>query len=114
MGETDSEFRQVFFEAVDEGLLVLGESGRNAVYFHLQKLYSLRREDISSKPEAFMESLRKIFGVGAEVIERAILKSLYRKLGLNYKEKEQYNFVTCLNDAKHVAVQKSTKEIIDN
>lgn len=111
MPETGSEFGQVLFEAVDEGLLVLGESGRNAVYFHLQNLYSLKREDISGKPEAFVENLRKIFGMGAEIIEKAILRSLYCKLGLTYEEKKNHDFIMYVNDAKNTAEQERRQEI---
>jgi len=101
--EAKSLFTQALLEATDEGLLILGESGREAIYFHLQNLYSLKREDVPEKPETFVEGIRKIFGVGAEVIERAIVKSLYRKLGRKYKEKRDYGFLTYLNDAKHMA-----------
>jgi hypothetical protein len=111
--ETDSNFRQTLFEAVDEGLLMLGESGRNAVYFHLQNLYSLKREDISEKPETFAESLRKLFGIGAEVIEKAILKRLYLKLGLSYEEKKNYSFMACLNDVRHLANQEPKTEVVE-
>jgi hypothetical protein len=86
-------------EAVDDGLLTLGESGRNAIDFHLQSLYSLKREDIPNQPEAFAEGLRKIFGSGAEVIEKATVKSLYHKLGIKYEEKKNCGFMAYLNDA---------------
>lgn len=112
MAEEHGNFKRVLFEAVDEGLLVLGKSGRDAVYFHLQNLYSLKKEDVLEKPEAFVESLRKIFGAGAKVIEKAILKSLYDKLGLNYEEKENWNFVTYLNEAKN-AFKQNSKEIVE-
>ena len=66
--------RQALIEAVDEGLLTLGESGREAVYFHLKNIYSFKKEDVSDRPQAFDEALRKIFGVGAEVLERSVVK----------------------------------------
>jgi hypothetical protein len=106
LAKTEREFSRILFEAVDEGLLVLGESGRKAVYFHLQNLYSIKREDIPDKLEIFVESLRKIFGVGAEVIERAMARSLYGKLGLNYKEKKGCGFMAYLNDANDATEQE--------
>ncbi|NWF87793.1 hypothetical protein HXY32_08320 [Candidatus Bathyarchaeota archaeon] len=87
MSESQNFFKQILLEAVDEGLLTRGESGRKAVYFHLQNLYALKREDIANKPEVFVEGLRKIFGVGATVIEKATMKSLCQKLGIEYEEK---------------------------
>jgi hypothetical protein len=91
--------KQAVIEAVDEGLLTLGESGREAVYFHLQSLCSLKKEDVPDKPEAFDEALRKIFGVGAEVIERSVVKKLYPKLGIDYIEKKNYGFANYISEA---------------
>jgi len=84
-------------EAVDEGLLILGESARKSIYFHLQNTCSLMREDIPNKPEAFAEGLRRIFGAGAKAIEESIVKSLYSKLGIEYKKRKNTGFVDCLN-----------------
>lgn len=102
MDEAENPFNQALFEAIDDGLLTLGESGREAIYFHLQNLCSLKREDIPHETKTFVEGMREIFGVGAEVIERSIVKSLYRKLGLKYEEKEGYGFLAYLNYAKEM------------
>ncbi len=40
------------------------------------------------------------FGLGARVVERDIVKSLYRKLGLKYVEKKNFDFMEFLNEAK--------------
>jgi hypothetical protein len=95
-------FKQALLEAIDEGLLTLGKSGKEAIYFHLQNLCALKKEDIPDKPEIFVEGLQKIFGLGAEVIEKAIVKNLYLKLGLAFKEKKGYSFLEYLNDVKHL------------
>jgi hypothetical protein len=105
--ETENDrFEQAFLEAVDDGLLTLGESGRKAIYFHLQSMCSLRREDIPNKPKEFMEGLRKIFGVGVQVLEKAIGKNLYAKLGLQYAEKKDHDFLACIDDARRMLEQK--------
>ncbi|MEM3464110.1 MAG: hypothetical protein QXL91_04525 [Candidatus Bathyarchaeia archaeon] len=96
-------FNEVLLEAVDEGLLILGESGRKAIYFHLQNSFSLKREDIPEKPEAFINGLRKIFGLGAQAIERSIIKCLYGKLGLELREEKNYDFSKYLDDAKNAS-----------
>lgn len=96
----ENRWRQLFLEAVDEGLLILGESSRKAIFFHLQNTYSLTREDIPSKPEVFVEGLRRIFGVGAKVIEESIVRSLYIKLGIKYNEKKNADLLDYLNDLR--------------
>lgn len=100
MKQKRTAFEKALGEAVDEGLLILGESGREATYFRLQKSYALKKEDIPDNPETFVDYLEKIFGLGAKVIEKAIIKSLYRKLGLEYREKKVFDFMEYLNEAK--------------
>jgi hypothetical protein len=93
-------FFKILLEAVDEGLLTLGESGREAVYFHLQNLYGIKKEEIPTKLEKFTEGLHKIFGLGATVIEKAIIKSLYGKMGIKHRERDSYNFLAYIRDAE--------------
>jgi hypothetical protein len=100
MVEKGKDFDRLFIEAVDEGLDVLGESGRHMIFFHLEKSCSVKRHEIPKKPEAFAEGLEKIFGAGASVIEKLIVKSLYLKLGLKYEDKEERPFADYVNDLK--------------
>ena len=106
MGE--KEFEKFFIEAVDEGLETLGESGKHMIFFHLDKNYSVKKHEIPKKPEAFARGLEKIFGAGASVLERLIVKSLYSKLGLKYEDLESrlfvdhVNYVREANDAEEV------------
>jgi len=97
LSQAENRWSQLLLEAVDEGLLILGESARKSIYFHLQNTCSLMREDIPNKPEAFAEGLRRIFGAGAKAIEESIVKSLYSKLGIEYKKRKNTGFVDCLN-----------------
>lgn len=91
---------KALIEAVDEGLLTLGESGREVVYFRLRFSYAIGKEDIPSHPEIFIECLRSIFGSGAKAIEKVIIKSFYKRLGLKFVEKENFDFFEYLNHAK--------------
>ncbi|MBS7646253.1 MAG: hypothetical protein QXK93_00160 [Candidatus Bathyarchaeia archaeon] len=100
MNKKTLEFERALIEAVDEGLLMLGESGREVVYFRLRHSYAINKENIPSHPEIFIECIRKIFGSGAKVIEKNIAKILYRKLGLEYVEKKNFEFLEYLKEAK--------------
>lgn len=102
MAKKGAPFNEVLVEAVDEGLLMLGESGREIVYYHLQHSYGLRKENIPDNVEIFAECIRKIFGSGAVVIERSIVKSLCGKLGIKYLEKKNYSFTRWVEDAKRL------------
>lgn len=95
----ENRLKQALLEAVDEGLLlILGDSGRKATYFHLQHMYSLTRENIPNNPAVFASGLEKIFGSGAKVIEEAIVKSSYSKLGIKYEKKKSARFEDYLQD----------------
>ncbi|MEM2106113.1 MAG: hypothetical protein QXV21_06605 [Candidatus Bathyarchaeia archaeon] len=93
-------FEKALVEAVDEGLLMLGESGREVVYFHFKHYYGFTKEDVPSNPQILVRCLEKIFGLGARAVERDILKSLYRKLGLEYVERKDFDFMEYLNEAR--------------
>jgi len=106
MGEGEKDFDKLFIEAVDEGLDVLGESGRHMVFFHLERSCSIKRHEIPKKPEAFAAGLEKIFGAGASVLEKLIVKSLYSKLGLKYEDKEERPFADYVNNVKKANDEK--------
>lgn len=85
-------FKKVLIEAVDNGLLTLGESPRSAIYFHLERNWQLKKEEIPEKVEKFLEGLANIFGPGSRVVEKVIVKDLYTRLGLEFEEKMNFEF----------------------
>ncbi|MEM0008300.1 MAG: hypothetical protein QXR89_08600 [Candidatus Bathyarchaeia archaeon] len=107
MTQRTEVFKKALVEAIDEGLLMLGENGREVIYFRLKQSYALKKEDIPGYPEIFVECLRSIFGSGAEVIEKAIIKSLYSKLGLEFHVKKDFGFLECLNEARKAFEEKA-------
>ena len=100
MEQRTKTFEECFVEAVNEGLKVLGDSGKQMIFFYLENNYSVKREDIAKKPEAFALGLEKIFHAGASVIEKLIVESLYSKLGLKYEEKKEFWFGDYVKKAK--------------
>lgn len=110
MRERGKDFDNLFIEAVDEGLDVLGESGRQMIFFHLEKSYSIKRHEIPQKPEAFAAGLENIFGAGASVLEKLIVKSLYSKLGLKYEDKEDRPFADYVNEGKEANDAKEARQ----
>ena len=109
MRERGKDFEKLFIEAVDDGLDVLGESGRQMIFFHLENSYSIKRHEIPKKPEAFATGLEKIFGAGASVLEKLIVKSLYSKLGLKYEDKEGRPFADYVKDVKEAGENKGRR-----
>lgn len=111
MGQKMIKFEEVLVEAVDEGLLMFGESGREIVYYQLQNSYGVKKEGIPNNLEVFTECLRKIFGLGAVSIERSIVKILYSKLGIKYVEKKDYSFSKYVNDAKSAVEREAYRQV---
>jgi hypothetical protein len=110
MGEKEKEFEKLFIEAVDEGLGTLGESGKHMIFFHLDRSHSVKKHEIPKKPEAFARGLEKIFGAGASVLEKLILRSLYSKLGLEYEDVESCPFVDYVNCVREANDAKEVRE----
>jgi hypothetical protein len=66
---------------VDEGLSSLGDSSKQAIYFHLDKSFNIKKEQIPQKIEAFVAAIEKIFGIGANFVEVLIMRKLDEKIG---------------------------------
>jgi len=81
-----SDFDKLLLEAVDEGLASIGESPKQAIYFHLRQSFNIKKQEIPQNIEAFILAVEKIFGIGATFLEALILKALYEKTGIKGKE----------------------------
>jgi hypothetical protein len=100
------DFEKLLLEAVDEALASLGESSKQAIYFHIEKTFNIRKQEIPRKIEAFTLAVEKIFGPGANFLESLILKRLYEKADLNGKESSFKN----LTFAETIVAVKRTME----
>jgi len=78
-------FEEVLLEAIDEGLSVLGESAKQAIYCHLGKTFKMNRLDIPYRIDEFADAIEGIFGAGAKIVETLIMKSLFKKVGCHLK-----------------------------
>ena len=54
----------------------LGESSRQAIYWHFEHDYGLKHEEIPRNPQRFKKSLDSMFGLGAGVLERLIVMEI--------------------------------------
>jgi len=80
---------------------IFGKSATKAVYYHLNKSYLLKHEEIHEKPQVFVKAMEEMFGErGAEVIEALLVKDLLAKLGIECQDKENNNLVDWLDKLK--------------
>jgi hypothetical protein len=104
-------FDKLLLEAVDEALYSLGESARQAVYFHLNEKFKIARNDIPSHFEDFAEGIEKIFGLGAKFLEILIMRKLYEKIGqpLQWDDSKEFSFVGYVMAARECFFGMKTK-----
>ena len=72
-------FEELLLESVDEGLSSLGESSKQAIYFHIEKRFNIKRREIPGNIAAFDQAIEKLFGLGASFLKTLILKRLLEK-----------------------------------
>jgi len=99
---TSKDFHKTFLEALEEGLSSLGESPKQAILFHLENSFKIKREEIPRNLTEFKKALEKIFGPGTQYLEKLILKKLYDKLNLEWGnlETENLDFLNSVENLK--------------
>lgn len=91
----------IILEAVDEGLLLVGTSVRSMIYFHVEKVWNVKREDIPAKLDRFHMALQEIFkDLGSRVIEGMIAKELHFRIGLRFQYHNDWTIIEYVEDVK--------------
>ena len=103
------DFEKLMLDAVDEGLSSLGESSKQAIYFHLERSFDLRREEIPDRMGAFAQAMENIFGAGAGCLEVLIMQRLYEKVGgaLEWDKSKGFSLVEYVTVAKRSFREKT-------
>jgi hypothetical protein len=93
-------FELLLLECIDEGLSVLGNEPRQALYQYLLTICSLPRDEIPGRVADFAAGLKKSLGGASRVIERIILRKLFQKTGSNFRETMDTEFTEYVAEAK--------------
>jgi hypothetical protein len=93
-------FELLLLECIDEGLSVLGNEPRQALYQYLLTICSLPRDEIPGRVADFAAGLKKSLGGASRVIERIILRKLFQKIGSNFRETMDTEFTEYVAEAK--------------
>lgn len=109
--ELDEEFCRILLEAVDTALGMLGTSIKEALYFHLETTFALKKEAIPANPAKLSDSLERIFGLGAKFIEKIILEAVCTKTNCTLpKNWEKYRFEENIEQIKMNYIQNKVIE----
>jgi hypothetical protein len=113
------DFEKLVLEAVDEGLSALGESSKQAIYFHLDKSFDIKREQIPDRINAFTQAIENIFGAGAGCLEVLIMKKIHEKVGgaMEWDKSKGFSFIEYVTVARrgfqNKTSLKSIKELVE-
>ncbi|GEM_PF-5491446 len=80
-------------KAIDSTLDIFSPSVQQSLYYYVQKDWGLSREKIPLQPNTFANAIRRIFGVGAWVIETKMIESLQNEFRVALTSNE---FVTAM------------------
>ena len=83
-----SEFEKILVEAIDDSFSSLGESPKQAIFFHLDNTFKIKAQEIPNKLDSFDHAIKKLFGAGADFLEALIVKKLvYFLMGFHRKKR---------------------------
>ena len=101
-----NDFSKILLSAVEESLSSLGDSSKQAIFFHLETSFKIKKERIPAQLAEFTDALEKIFGPGASYLEKLIVRNLHEKLGLKFEEDRSLDFIKCVDSArKHLVFE---------
>lgn len=99
--ELEKKFNNILLKAVDEAFETFGASVKKALYFHLERAFSVERETICKNPSEFSDGLERIFGLGAKIIEKLIIENVCNKTGCRLRiDPQKCSFVENLEKIK--------------
>jgi hypothetical protein len=95
-----NHFNKALLAAVEESLSSLGDSSKQAILYHLEASFKIKKEHIPSNLTEFTNALEGIFGPGASYLEKLITQCLYEKLGLDLENETHSDFLECMDCAR--------------
>jgi hypothetical protein len=76
-------YEELLNKAVEKTLhRVFGPMAASIIYTHLESNYSIKKNEVADKLEAFNRAMQEYLNSGATVVEKEILESFYSGLGL--------------------------------
>jgi len=105
----ETGLNEIILEAVDLGLLNLGETTRQVIYYHVWRIQGLKREEIPVRLEEFYEALQRLLGAGVKAVEKLIVRNLYDLVGCEFTENNTW---TLLDHVRHVSQGKDMPQSV--
>ncbi|MGA2462241.1 MAG: hypothetical protein ABSF82_12550 [Candidatus Bathyarchaeia archaeon] len=104
------EFNDVLVESIDETMTdLLSRAVVDALYAHLQTIYSISRDEVPYRLDTLFTALEKIFGTSAQTITKAVAREFYLKLGLEFTGNPSRTLLEYVDEAKMKLQNSSSK-----
>jgi hypothetical protein len=91
---------KILLSAVEEGFSSLDELSKQAIFFHLEASFQVKKENIPKNLPEFKDALEGLFGPGAPYIEKTITRRLHERLGLGLENDSCTDSLRCINVAR--------------
>jgi hypothetical protein len=101
---------ELVWESVDEVLNgLIGKKPTEAIYDHLERRFSIARDDIPHNTETLFNVMKGLFGQkGGLVISRCIAKRVFENLGWEFVQVEGFGF----SDYVEMARARIARELV--
>ncbi len=86
---TEDNYERTVINAIDESLSSIIHFNKQILYKYIEKKYNIKKNEIPSKIEEFSDSIEKIFGEAAKLIEIKIIQQLQNKTQFRYRLKSK-------------------------
>jgi hypothetical protein len=107
--ESRPRFKEVIDAAVSETIVeLLGENASKSFFEYLRDKEGIPRDNVPQHLKTVFSTLQRLFGIAGRTIGRAIIRNLYKNLGLKLAENPSYH----LTDYVEEALFDYVKEII--
>ncbi|MEM4704752.1 MAG: hypothetical protein QXJ02_06775 [Candidatus Bathyarchaeia archaeon] len=97
---SSNSLNKAILAAVEEGLSTLGDSPKQAIFYHLESCFKIKKEEIPLNLTDFGKALERLFGAGAPYLENLIVQRLHEKLGLTGENKQNCSLEECMRKIK--------------
>jgi hypothetical protein len=104
-----ASFKEIVDAAVSETIVeLLGENASKSFFEYLADKAGIPRENVPQQLKMVFSTLQCLFGIAGRTIGRAIIRNLYKNLGLKFAENSNYH----LSDYVEEALFDYVKDII--
>ena len=103
----ESTFNEALVRAIDFAFGSLGDSCKKALFFHLDQIFRLQKQDMPARIKEFNDAILFLLKDGGKFLETLIVKKLCEDLGVSYGQVSDLDFLEALVEVKSIVSKKS-------